>query len=190
MRKIQKSIDEFFNDALTCNINLSENDRNGYPAVINFFKNIQVFTKENLIQGFYMVYSFMPTIGDISNTNYQECTKIINNVKNHIFPSNSDLNNLSSLTNNSLVGASKLLHFINPDMIPIFDSRVCRYLVKGNPGNLVTKTDFFIQYVDFCESVISHKEFDIIRKKVSHIFQYKISDLRICEFIMYLEGHR
>jgi hypothetical protein len=41
-----------------------------------------------------------------------------------------DFENLRELTNNSYVGMSKVLHFINPDLFCIYDSRVLAKIKK------------------------------------------------------------
>jgi hypothetical protein len=91
--------------------------------------------------------------------------------------------------NGSFVGASKLLHFINPDLYSIWDSRVYRYLYEEPP------------YQYRLESISKHREYLSLVKKiekdtrcnqlvdnVSSSIGYKISSNRTAELVMYLKG--
>jgi len=70
----------------------------------------------------------MPTSFDFRSDKFDEALEIINNAKKGIVPSIDQLEILKGLLNNSLVGTSKHLHFINPEIFAIWDSRVYRYL--------------------------------------------------------------
>ncbi len=51
--------------------------------------------------------------------------------KNSI-PSHDEIESLIELTNNSVVGLSKMLYLFDPASFPIWDSRVCKKFFKGN----------------------------------------------------------
>src|SRR5690606_14666185 len=100
-----------------------------YPYFLNYFRNIKEIELDNLIIGISFTYSWMPTIlKSLNLVNSLEAIKILNEVKNGHFTSVEDLLILKQTINNSLVGTSKLLHFINPERYAIWDSRVFRFL--------------------------------------------------------------
>jgi hypothetical protein len=86
--------------------------------------------------------------------------------------------------NNSWVGLSKVLHFVNPDFFPIWDSRVATHFSLKNAYQ-VNKKNHFLEYLSF---IAKHRNNDAV-KKVQEAFVkeagYSVSDVRACEFILF-----
>lgn len=75
-------------------------------------------------------YSWMPTIPTINSSLIEDPNELLTQL--HLLKQG-DSSNLSTLfkqlipvINNSLIGTSKVLHFINPSAVPIIDSNVLR----------------------------------------------------------------
>ena len=85
--------------------------------------------------------------------------------------------------NNSWVGMSKVLHFINSEFFPIWDSRVAKHF--DLKITQVNKKNHFLEYLTF---VAKHRNKDEV-KKVEEAFVkeagYSVSDVRACEFILF-----
>jgi hypothetical protein len=85
--------------------------------------------------------------------------------------------------NNSWVGMSKVLHFINPEFFPIWDSRVAKHF--DLKITQVNKKNHFLEYLTF---VAKHRNKDEV-KKVREAFAkeagYEVTDVRACEFILF-----
>ena len=85
--------------------------------------------------------------------------------------------------NNSWVGMSKVLHFMNPEFFPIWDSRVAKQF--DLKITQVNKKNHFLEYLTF---VAKHRNKDEV-KKVEEAFVkeagYSVSDVRACEFILF-----
>ena len=85
--------------------------------------------------------------------------------------------------NNSWVGMSKVLHFINPEFFPIWDSRVAKHF--DLKITQVNKKNHFLEYLSF---IAKHRNKDAV-KKVQEAFVkeagYSVSDVRACEFILF-----
>lgn len=87
--------------------------------------------------------------------------------------------------NNSWVGSSKVLHFINPEAFPIWDSKVAGHFNVN--GSSVTKSaECYAQYIHFC------KEMADIETAVSTVQAafienacYSVSKIRAIEFILF-----
>ena len=129
---IIKTPDDFFRDATLFNP-VGNTYLISYRHFIDYFNKVSTITFHEMTIGINFTYGWMPTIFDYRSDNYNKAIEILNRVKIGIVPSNEDPNIdeliiLRNLFNNSIVGASKLMHFINPDIIPIWDSRVCEYL--------------------------------------------------------------
>src|SRR5690606_30838773 len=99
--------------------------KNTYPYFIDYFKNIDKIKMEHFIIGLSFTYSWMPTIPSNSNfSNGDEVTKILNKAKlGEVLLSEYELGKLQIACNNSLIGVSKLLHFINPHKYGIWDRK-------------------------------------------------------------------
>ena len=97
-----------------------------------------------------------------------------------------------------MVGASKLLHFINPNVYAIWDSRVCRYLYKYDFGfpekipqyNTKSKPhyqcDLYIKYLDLIKKLFSKPEFHEAKNCFQEKFDYYVTDNRFAEYVMYI----
>lgn len=104
-----------------------------YPYFVNFFAAKDVLTLDDLIIGGSLVYSWMPTVLVWKNNNFSAVVELLNKAKNSDSPiAESELLTISSLINGSIVGASKLLHFIKPSVYPIWDSKINEILHRGN----------------------------------------------------------
>ncbi|HTK19204.1 MAG TPA: hypothetical protein VL442_06825 [Mucilaginibacter sp.] len=131
------------------------------------FINHPVKDSSDLIRLIAFAYSWMPTMAKFKSKLPEDIDSLIKT-----FNSFSELKDLSeldrkekelqnivyrlvSLINNSVVGTSKVLHFYNPAIFPIIDSRVItgwNLLFKNN----VNKTDLIIP-----KYVLLHKEIGI-----------------------------
>ena len=144
-----------------------------YFEFVEFFKRIETIDYHSLVISSYFTYGWMPTILKNFNKtkNVDEVVKILNKVKNHVEISECDYKALVSCINNSIVGVSKLLHFINPTDYPIFDSRIKNYFRKNELLARVWKPTYqnkdrdIQQYQLFrnsCLEMISDDKFDKI----------------------------
>ena len=110
-----------------------------YFSLFEFVKrNINNLDKINLLGIAHMVYGWMPTMLDnVDETKINDENKI-SIIWDNIFSGSLDSNflyNIQKITNNSIRGGSKLLHFINPNKYAIFDSKVYKAITKDNSYN-------------------------------------------------------
>ena len=134
----------------------------------SFIVNTECKNKEDIIRIASMAYAWMPTMLNInanSNHDWKETIRLINNFKkNKLDERELLIENLSKIINNSIVGTSKFLHIINPELAPMIDSRVSRKwnLFFNNDKNLKIPLDWnfnsknhhkkikkYIQYWDY-----------------------------------------
>ena len=87
--------------------------------------------------------------------------------------------------NNSLVGLSKLLHFINPIDYAIWDSRIYRYTTNKKSSYGIGNTQLYLNYLSKLNEIESHVDFDEIKKNVSVHFDYEITSKRVIELLMF-----
>lgn len=176
------------------NIFISDENRSdftSYQEFIKYFSDLKKITRHNVIIGINFTYGWMPTIFDFRSKNIDLATDILNKAKQGIVPNETELDILKKCFNNSLVGTSKLLHFINPEIFAIWDSRVFRYLTNSEPYSYrLDNYKSYLDYLKFCkyltEKVEYHKIHELIIKKVG----YKMTKFRTLELIMYFNGKK
>lgn len=96
---------------------------------------------------------------------------------------------LKGLFNNSLVGTSKLLHFINPDNFAIWDSRVYRYLTNKEPHDYrIGDINTYLDYLAFCTYLTKQKEFNFLQNRIENLIGYSMTAYRVVELVMYSNG--
>ncbi|WLD25120.1 hypothetical protein NU10_07055 [Flavobacterium dauae] len=164
-----------------------ENYLLSYPHFLNYFKNLQTINLENLIIGISFTYSWMPTIlKSIKLEKNEELISILNEVKNGKIINEEQLAVLKTAFNNSLVGTSKLLHFINPKQYAIWDSRVFRFLNNEEPHKYkLEKPKVYLEYIEFIESLKTEKNFDKFYKLMKEKVGYDITEYRALELTFF-----
>ena len=165
-----------------------ESDSISYFHFINFFKDKSQITENDFIVSAYFSYGWMPTI---LNLNFQEKKEIeeivllLNAVRSGYSLDRTELHKIKNLINNSIVGTSKLLHFINPSKYLIWDSRVANYFGIKLPNNV----DLYLQYLSFCHKLDSSFVKEIHSNVALQINCMKdVTELRALEFVFFNKG--
>ena len=92
---------------------------------------------------------------------------------------------LQKIINNSVVGTSKLLHFINPEQYPIIDSRVCEFLFGSSMDKLATP-QFYMEYMQFMKgNLLKHNDSEKVLNELKSKISEDITLMRALEFCMY-----
>ncbi|WP_144282155.1 hypothetical protein [Chryseobacterium echinoideorum] len=164
-----------------------ENYLLSYPHFLNYFKKLDTINLENLIIGISFTYSWMPTIlKSIKLQNSEKVISILNEVKKGQKINEEQLATVKAAFNNSLVGTSKLLHFINPKQYAIWDSRVFRFLNKEEPHKYkLEKPKIYLEYIEFIENSKNEKTFKTFYKLMKQKVGYEITEYRALELAFF-----
>jgi len=182
------TVDKFFYDGSKFEIQ-RQSDYISYPEFLKYFSDLKIITRHNLIIGINFIYGWMPTIFDFRSDKFDEALNILNEAKKGNKPTIDGLFLLKGLLNNSLVGTTKLLHFINPDNFAIWDSRVYRHLTGKEPhDNRIGNCNAYLDYLDFCEYLTKQKEFKSLQERMEKQIGYSMTPFRIAELVMYSNG--
>lgn len=110
-----------------------------YPAIVNYFRSLSEMNRSGFVAGIFMIYGWMPRVlrlncGEtLKEGDFIEIRDFLLKLQRCGLPEALDcldeggvqsLEKLRHLTNNSVVGMSKLLHFINPIVFPMYDSNL------------------------------------------------------------------
>lgn len=160
-----------------------------YPEFLRYFADLQEITRHDLVIGIHFTYGWMPTIFNFKNQDLEIAVDILNRAKDGKDLSPLELRDLRICLNNSLVGVSKLLHFIRPDKFAIWDSRVYRYIFEKDAHEYqIHDYEAYLGYLKFCESIISLPEFQPLHRSMVEKVGYEMTPLRSLELIMFKNG--
>lgn len=163
-----------------------------YPYILEFFASKPSFNIADLICGSHIVYGWMPTILHIqidNEINSLDIVQTLNDAKNGVKISPDKLSNLSKAINNSVIGASKLLHFISPNDFPIWDSKVYSFIYNKKPHNHnVNNIKNFLEYISILKKYSQNPKFETFHNSVQGKIGYEVSPLRSLELVMFLNG--
>lgn len=151
---------------------------------------------DHLSQLTFMVYGWMPRTLRIDNT-YLAST--LNAVKAASKTSLNDFDSvpIQNIANclRSVVGASKLLHFINPKVYPIWDSKIQAFRGFPTRNSNMQRMDNYLAYVRDVHAIVEEKGFNNFytqfneayreRLEQSQIEVYKVGPLRAIELSVF-----
>ena len=188
--KPNKSNDETFLQLTNIANNFKSTEENyllSYPYFLNYFQNLESINLENLVIGISFTYSWMPTILKALNLkNTEKVLFILNEVKKGKLIDEQQLTTLKTTFNNSLVGTSKLLHFINPKQYAIWDSRVFRFLNNVEPQKYrLEKPRAYIEYLKLIEELKNEKAFTAFFELMKQKVGYDITEYRALELAFF-----
>lgn len=168
---------------------LTENDSyiHTYPEFLNYFEVIKAgeINEHNLVIASHFVYGWMPTIIHLNLDEKEKVLSLLNAVKGRYILTISELEILKKAINNSLVGLSKLLHFINPRDYAIWDSRVFRYLTEKKSSYGIDKPKLYLDYLNGIKNIAENKDYGQLHDLISRNFDYEIYPTRAIEITLF-----
>ena len=156
-----------------------------YPHFVRFFQDLKRITEHDVVVGTNMVYGWMPTALDWKARSFAEVAALLNRAKAGHGLSAQELKHVKGLVNNSVVGASKLLHFVNPRLYPIWDSRICRHLEGRSHAYLVNSVDRYLAYLGLCDDIVRNPRFAKPHASIESKLGYAVSALRAIELVLF-----
>ena len=156
-----------------------------YFYFVKYFADKEIITEQDLVIGSNFTYGWMPTIMNFKSKDFESAIEILNKAKEVKRISSEEILLLKKLINNSLVGVSKLLHFINPNVYAIWDSRVCNFLTGKSYKQKVENIDTFWLYLDLCKRVAQSPRFEEIHNSFVDRIGYEFSTMRTIEQVMF-----
>lgn len=161
-----------------------------YPSLLSFFGSRKDFSEAEFVCGAHMVYGWMPTIlelhPDPPSVDLATCARLLTKARAGGLLADNEIRQLADVMNNSLVGASKLLHFAAPDTYAIWDSRIYTYLYGRKPHHY--QVSDISKYRDYHNQLIEYQKdprFLGFHKTVSAKLGYPVSGLRALELVMF-----
>jgi hypothetical protein len=164
-----------------------------YPHLLSYFASKQIFAIEDVVRGAHMAYGWMPTVLDLypeaPNIDLATGADLLNKAKRTGALTDTEVEQLARLINNSLVGASKLLHFVSPQHFPIWDSKIYAFVFQEKPHNYrVSQVSKYRQYLAQLGQLQNDTRFTSFHSSVNRKVGYQVSELRALELVMFLNA--
>ena len=156
-----------------------------YPEFLLYFKKLDQIEKHHLIISSHFVYGWMPTIIQIDTKDIDKVLFLLNAAKAGHILNVEELKLLKNCVNNSLVGLSKLLHFINPRDYAIWDSRIFRYLTENKSNYGIDNPILYLEYLKGLNHISEHKDYGMLHALIERYFDYPIEPMRVLELVMF-----
>ncbi|WP_152222281.1 hypothetical protein [Pseudomonas sp. SCB32] len=163
-----------------------------YPHILAALKSPQPLDEQAFVCGAHMVYGWMPTILEIHISGTVDAhagAALLNKARTEGRLDNEEIKQLAGLINHSVVGASKLLHFVNPEAFAIWDSNIY-YFLHGEPGNnsRVNKVGRYASYSNYLRRLTQDQRFPEFHSSVNRKMGYAVSPLRALEVVMFINA--
>jgi hypothetical protein len=164
-----------------------------YPHLLSYFAPKDTFDAADLVRGAHMAYGWMPTIVELypgpPNIDLDDGAQLLTRAKRDGTLSDKEIESLASLVNNSLVGASKLLHFVAPTQFAIWDSKIYAFTFEEKPHNYrVNQVKKYRHYLDTLARLQGDQRFNAFHGSVNGKVGYDVSPLRALELVMFLNA--
>ncbi|UAM99582.1 hypothetical protein K8354_07200 [Polaribacter litorisediminis] len=166
---------------------VTENDSYSetYPEFLKYFEKIEMIEKHHLIISSHFAYGWMPTIINLDTTRIDKVLFLLNAVKSGHLLDKDEILIIKNCINNSLVGTSKLLHFIKPENYAIWDSRIFRYLTEKKSDYGIGNPEYYLEYIDGLKIISENVNYETIHSLISRNFDYPLYPTRVIEIIMF-----
>ena len=163
-----------------------------YPYLLASMNVSQILDESSLVCGAHMVYGWMPTIVEIHATdcfNAQDGAALLNKARAEGALSDDEIAKLAGLINRSVVGASKLLHFVNPEAFAIWDSRIYRFLFQKTAHQYrVNNAAEYQRYLILLRRLQKDPRFLEFHASINKKMGYQVSALRALEVVMFMNA--
>lgn len=164
-----------------------------YPHIIDYFARKTSLKLGDVVCGAHMVYGWMPTILELDlnreKIDLDKTLQTLNDAKSGNDVSTEQISDLASFINNSIIGASKLLHFVAPYCFPIWDSKIYFFIHENYPyHSRVNSIKKYIEYIDILKNLKQNENFTNFYNSVQRKIGYEISPLRSLELVMFLNA--
>ena len=175
------------------NISVPQRDSyiESYPYLCAHFANKAVIDPQDVVLGAHMVYGWMPTVlgldmGAVRGFSLRQAADLLTVAKSRDLD-RGELSSLKGLINNSIVGSSKLLHFVEPTRYPIWDSRLYRFCYdKKGHAHQVNSVDAYLVYRSKLMALMTHPQFPRFHASVNAKVGYPVTGPRALELMMFL----
>jgi len=175
----------------------TEIDRNqsyirSYPHLVAWLGGRERLNGGDVTCAAHMVYGWMPTVLELHVSDgfgIDDAAVLLNMARREGKLADPAVAQLAGLVNHSVVGASKLLHFLSPEAFAIWDSRIYRFIYQKAPHQYrVNSVSEYQGYLELLRDLQRDARFPSFHASVNEKMGYPVSALRALEVVMFLNG--
>lgn len=164
-----------------------------YPHILSYAREIQTFSASDVVRLSHMVYGWMPTVLDLhfpqGGLSLENAAQLLQQAKDTGDLNTQELSSLKAMVNNSMVGVSKLLHFVAPEHYAIWDSKIYTFCHGQQAYDYrVNNVNQYETYQDQLRLLLDDERFPAFHNSVNQKSGYSVSTLRALEIIMFLNA--
>lgn len=181
-----------------------------YPSFVDYFRFLSDGNRDRkrLVAGVFMVYGWMPRIPrfncgeEMNEEEFIEVYDFLSRLQKCGLSEALDLmdedgvrclEKVKRMTNNSVVGMSKLLHFVNPVVFPMYDSHIQAIVgevesVGDYLGYMKGFNGFCGKFIDEISEFAKSREIFNLRERFSYDKNFILSHVRLVEMSLFLVG--
>lgn len=156
-----------------------------YPEFLSYFYELEHIKRKHLVIAAHFVYGWMPTILTLKLEDEERVLRILNLALSGQLLDGEQLDLLKKCVNNSMVGSSKLLHFINPRVYAIWDSRIFRYATGKKSQYGIGNSETYLKYLKRLREIASNPKYATIHRQIENHLGLELSPMRVIEIIMF-----
>ena len=184
-----KSVEEAFESYKALEtITLYDHYIRSYPELLKASDCLaNCYEQESVPMIAHLAYGWMPTILNYSNNTCQEKNIFAVRGVDDYDKALKFFDEIEcSPINNSWIGMSKTLHFLNPKMFPIWDSNIAE--VFGVSSYKMKKKCVYKKHMEFVHSNKNECFVECLREAFKTKAGYEISEIRAVEFVLFVHG--
>ena len=154
-----------------------------YPDLINFSSSMNSGNAQEFRQLAMMVYGWMPRVLRIDNSYTAQAIKAIDDARQATLSTYQSVC-VKDIANclHSVVGASKILHFVNPTIFPIWDSKIQAFRCLPNGNYDMSNVSKYFDYVRDVHSIISDPGFAAFYAQYEQAFSNRLLQSKIADY--------
>lgn len=173
-------------------INRQSSYLHSYPAFLRFLEGRELLSRDDVTIAANFTYAWMPRVAVLNEAALDGAVLALNNARSagHTY-SEECVRAVGRYLGDSLVGASKLLHFAAPSRYAIWDSRVARYLgVTRFDHRLASGLVTYAAYLGVLRDLLSYPQIDELMGILRSFVVPLPSRLRGVEMVMFLGAEK
>lgn len=163
-----------------------------YPHLVSYFADLEEIKVADLVRGAHMVYAWMPRILNLhvlDDKSLANVAALLTKAKREGDLTNPEIEEIAAVIDRSLVGGSKLLHFIVPQHFAIWDSRVYQFIHgKVAHSYRVNNVALYRDYLNLLHDIEKRDGFAPFHRAMNEKLGYPVFSFRAIELVMYEWG--
>lgn len=161
-----------------------DNYTTSYPYFVGFLGN-GLLDIDKYVVATNMVYGWMPTILNLDLSEKEQIENVLDKLNKKEKLGLKDFEILKRSINNSIVGMSKFLHFVDPVTYPILDRKIYRFITGKKYATGIDQSITYVAYLNKMTCITEDERFISLNSSVNTRMSKEFSPMRSLELILF-----